>query len=231
MCEGIAKERRRLRRIPTSHVLFLDETAIRLSAAPNTTIVLPDESQYVIAQDTTAYALRYDMIACCTGKEVLPPIIYSPTERGDINVKGINTKMLIKYIQDILAQACDALDRYPLYLVLDRSTIHNEENILEAFHDHGCQDLKEIRKMPTQAAKRMSPQDSSLFHEWKDRVRKHAPLTKQNITQVMADEWNNLPIKHLATYDKHCGLTTLKDPYFDCPQPLTHQHKKPRNRM
>jgi hypothetical protein len=40
--------------------------------------------------------------------------LFPNRERGDINVKGINTKMLIKYIQDILAQACGALDRYPL---------------------------------------------------------------------------------------------------------------------
>jgi hypothetical protein len=67
----------------------------------------------------------------------------------------------MKYIQDILAQACGALDRYPLYLVLDKSTIHNKEEMLEAFHDNGCQELVDILKMPTQAPKRMSPQDNA----------------------------------------------------------------------
>ena len=61
--------------------------------------------------------------------------------------------MFIKYIQDILAQACGALDRYPLYLVLDKASIHNEEKILEAFHDNGCQELVEVWKMPAKAAK------------------------------------------------------------------------------
>ena len=85
--------------------------------------------------------------------------------------------------------------------------------------------------MPTHAAKRMSPQDNALFHEWKERVRKHAPLTKQSITQIMADEWNNLPIRHLAAYYKHCGLTSLKDVNFDGPQPFAHKHKKARTNM
>jgi hypothetical protein len=180
----------------------------------------------VVAEETTTYALRYDMIACCSGKEVLPPMIFTPTEREQIRTRGINTKMLIKYIQDLLAQACGALDRYPLYLVLDRATIHNKKEILQAFHDWGCQDVVDILKMPAQAPKRMSPQDNALFHEWKEKVRNHAPLTKHNIEQIMADEWNNLPVKHLSAYYRHCGLTNLKDPYFDCPLPQAHSHKR-----
>jgi hypothetical protein len=47
-------------------------------------------------------------------------MIYTPNERTSMNVKGINKKMLIKYIQDILAQAVGATDLYPIYLVIDR---------------------------------------------------------------------------------------------------------------
>jgi hypothetical protein len=68
--------------------------------------------------------------------ELFPSTIFSPDERAALGVRGITQKMFIKYIQDILAQACGALDRYPLYLVLDKASIHNEQKILEAFHDN-----------------------------------------------------------------------------------------------
>ena len=78
--------------------------------------------------------------------------------------------MLITSIQTLLAQAVGALDRYPMYLVLDTASCHNEQKILEAFHvhDNGCQELIEVWKMPTEAAKRMSPVDNALFHDWKE---------------------------------------------------------------
>ena len=98
-----------------------------MNEAPSHTIVLPGETAYIEAEEDSAYAARFDMIACCTYNEVLPPIIFSPTDRAALGQSGINHKMLIKYIQDILGQACGALDRYPLYLVLDRASIHNEE--------------------------------------------------------------------------------------------------------
>jgi hypothetical protein len=148
ICEQIAKIRRKVQRIDKGKVLFLDETHKRLSDAATDTIVLPGESAYIEVEDTTSYAARYDMIACCTGKEVLPPIIYAPNER----VKGINKRMLHQYIQNLLAQSAGALDRYPLCLIIDRATIHTEADMLQEFHDWGCQELTEVIRMPSAAA-------------------------------------------------------------------------------
>jgi hypothetical protein len=81
LCDDIADLRKKIQRLSKANVLFLDETHLRLNEAPAHTLVAPGESAYVVVEDTTAYAKRYDMIACCTGKEVLPPIIYTPDER------------------------------------------------------------------------------------------------------------------------------------------------------
>jgi hypothetical protein len=178
----------------------------------------------VIVEDDTAYARRYDMIACCSYDRVFPPIIYSPNERKEEGVKGINTSMLIRYIQNILAQAVGAMDVYPVILVLDRSRIHDDDQILEAFHDWGCQELTQIVKMPTQAAKRMSPLDNSLFHDWKERIRKRERITSANIEQLMADEWNNTKVKTVRSYYHHCLLFQRQDLYADCPLPSQHKH-------
>jgi hypothetical protein len=225
MCEQIAGIRRKLQRISKDKILFLDETHLRLNAAPTHTLVLPNEQPYVIATDTSAYAARYDMIACVSGETTLLPKIYTPKERSDAGVKGINGPMLQQFIDDTLAQAVEGLDRYPLALILDRAPIHkNTEQILQSFHDRSSESIKEILLMPPNAAKRMSPLDNSLFHDWKDLCRKHSPLTKSNIEQVMADSWNQIAKETIHAYYKHCGLMRGQDPYFDCPDPVGHAH-------
>jgi hypothetical protein len=154
-CEAIGAMRRKIQRISKKKVVFLDEVCVKLNEAENFTLVLPGEKEYVLATDTTSYASRYDMIALCNGESVLPPIIYTP-------------------VDSVLAQAVAGIDQYPIYLVVDKASIHCQD-LVQAFHDRGCQDVKQVWFMPTQAAKRMSPLDNALFHTWKERVRKHAP--------------------------------------------------------
>ena len=92
LCEQIASLRRKLWHRGSNRVIFLDETALRLSAAPNTTIVLPGEKAYIITEETSAYSKRFDMIACCVGDRVLLPKIFTPKERADAEVRGIKVQ-------------------------------------------------------------------------------------------------------------------------------------------
>jgi hypothetical protein len=218
--------RRKLQRMSKNRTLFLDETALRLNEAPTSTVVLPGETAYVIVEDTTAYAKRYDMIACVNANKTFAPVIYSPAERSEAGVKGISTEMLVDYVYNTLGQETAALDDPPLTLVVDRARIHNEERVLDAFNErggHNCH-VTQLLKMPTQAAKRLSPLDNSLFHEWKERVRKRAPITSNNIEQLMADEWNNITPDQLRAHFYHCGLLRRQDPYKDCTNPAAHAH-------
>jgi len=221
MCEEIAKVRRKLQRIGTSHILFLDETLKREGDVDSYSLFLPGQPPFIETSSTSKYAARFDMIACCSGKTALPPIIYSPKERQ----KGIDTAMLLSHIRDLLAQAAGALDQYPLILVLDRATIHNEEKMMQEFHDWGCQELTEIVKMPPAAAKRLSPLDNSLFNLWRQRVLASDPLTKSNIKRRMSDAWNTITADEIHAQYKHCGLLRRQDVYFDCPDPARHKHR------
>ena len=209
--------------MPKSQVLFLDETAVRISEAATSTIVLPDEQPFVIVEDDSAYAKRFDMIACCNGEQTFAPCIYTPQERSDSGVKGINTNMLIDYILSTLGQETAALDNPPLTLVIDKSRIHNTEKMMEAFRERGGH-VMDIIFMPTKAAKRMSPLDNALFHDWKQAVRMHGQLTMRNIEQVMADKWNNITANQIKAHYHHCGLTGYTDVYRDCPLPRQHNH-------
>jgi hypothetical protein len=220
MCEQIAKVRRKLQRIGIGHILFLDETLKREGDVDSYSIFLPGEPPLIETSCTSKYAARFDMIACCSGKSVLPPIIYAPKERQ----KGVNTAMLLSHIRDLLAQAAGALDQYPLLLVLDRATIHNEEQIMQEFHDWGCQELVEVIKMPTAAAKRLSPLDNSLFNLWRQRVLDGPPLTKHSIKQRMSDAWNSIQESDIQPQYRNCGLMRHQNVYFDCPDPAAHKH-------
>jgi hypothetical protein len=220
MCEQIAQVRRKLQRIGVGHILFLDETLKREGDVDSHSIFLPGEPPYIESSTTSSYAARYDMIACCSGKTVLPPVIYSPKERQ----RGIDTAMLLEHIRQLLAQAAGALDQYPLLLVLDRASIHHEDKILQEFHDWGCQELTEVIKMPPAAAKRLSPLDNSLFNLWRQRVLAEGALTKGNIKARMSDAWNSITQAELHAQYRHCGLLRHQDVYFDCPNPTSHRH-------
>ena len=215
--------RRTLQRISISRILFLDETAVRVSEAAGRTLVLPDEQPYVEATETSSYAKRYDMIACCSGEEVLLPKLFTPAERAGAEVRGVNRAMLEQLIDDSLAQAVEGLDRYPLTLVVDRASIHKGD-LLQCFRDRSSESIAQVLLMPANAAKRLSPLDNSLFHDWKESVRKQAPVTTHTITRVMADAWNALPKRLLRAHFRHCGLMYGQDPYFDCPAPAAHKH-------
>ncbi len=222
-CDAIAGIRRKIQRISKNKILFMDEVSIKLNEQQNYTIVLPGEKSNVIATDTTSYSKRFDMIACCNGERVLPPIIFTPKDRVSQGVKGITKQMLERYVDDILAQAVAALDVYPVILVIDKASIHKQD-IIQVFHDRGCQDLQQVLFMPTQAAKRLSPLDNALFHIWKESVRKHAPLTEDNVVRIMSDAWNNISSHYIQSQYRKCGLIGYTNPYFDCPQPSMHRH-------
>jgi len=225
-CEAIAKIRRKAQRVSKSRVMFGDEVHVRLSEAPTSTLVLPGEKQYVVATETSSYSKRFDMIAFCTGTEVLLPKIFTPAERASADVRGINQAMLLQFIDDTLAQAVEGLGRYPITLVLDRSGIHNPANIVQAFADRSSNSITEVLLMPPAAAKRLSPLDNSIFHDWKERVRQHCPLTLRQIQQVMADEWNNITADDIQSHYYNCGLMRGTNVYFDCPDPAGHRHSR-----
>ena len=223
-CKSIASLRRKLMKHSKSKVLFLDETALRLNAAPLHTLVAPGQEPYVVVEDTSSYAARYDMIACTSGDRNFPPFILSPKDRAARKVNGVTKDIILEYIEHILAQAVGELDLYPLCLVVDASPAHNASEMLETFQYNGCQDMETIYIMPTNSAKRMSPLDNSLFHYWKELCRKSGPITKSNIIQIMSDSWNNIDESKIKSYYKHCGLICGTDPYFDCPNPSSHNH-------
>jgi hypothetical protein len=76
------------------------------------TFVLAGEQSFVLATETSSYSKRYDMIACCVGDRVLLPKISWAGRPSGADVRGINGAMLHQFIDEVLAQAVEGLDRY-----------------------------------------------------------------------------------------------------------------------
>jgi hypothetical protein len=204
----------------------MDETGMRLSECQLFTIVLPNNKPNIEVSNNTNYADRYDMITFISGETVLPPIIYTPEDRAVRGVKGITGDMLNSFIEDYLARSISGLDKYPLYLFCDKSKIHNIERMKESFENGLCFEIVDISFMPAKASKRLSPLDNGLYHSWKQRVRKHHPITENNLVQLMNDEWMKTTAKQIANAYKHCGLTYSQNIYKDCPLPANHAHAR-----
>jgi hypothetical protein len=224
LCEAIAKVRRKLRKVPKKNILFMDESSFRLNECARKTLVAPGESEKVMVEENTSYASRYDIIGFLSHQGVLPPIIYSPEERKILHTDGITGDMLNSFIEDYLARSVAALDIYPMFLLCDRSRIHNCEKMKESFENGLCFEVIDISFLPAQAAKRLSPLDNCLFADWKRRCREHYPITAANIKQIMSDEWERTPISKVEAYYKHSLFLQRADVYGDCPLPSLHHH-------
>lgn len=168
---------------------FLSMKLIKINEAPTTTLVAPGEKPYVVVTDSSSYAARYDMIAAILGNKVLPPLIFTPQDRKERKVKRINSEMFLDYIENILYPSISEFDACPTYLVLDQSNIHNVSKIEQVLCDVEFSKLTEILIIPTQAAKRVSPLENMLFHEWKERIRQNSLLTEENLVMTMTNEW------------------------------------------
>ena len=178
----------------------------------------------MIVDDNTHFARRYDMIAFCSGTRTFPAVVFTPDDRGEEQAKGINSRMLNDSIINFIGPHIGAYDQYPLRLLCDRSSIHNTDKMKESFIEGHCNEIVDIRLIPAKSAKRLSPLDNGIFHEWKERCRRHHPLTKSNIVSVMTSEWDKVTEQQLQACYHHCGLTYDSDPYADCPLPQLHKH-------
>lgn len=225
-CDNVMAFRNWAKRVRNSRMIFLDETALRLNEARKRTLVMPNETQYVVVAENSSYAARYDALMCCNSERIFPPVIWSPEDRKRLNVDGVTSGMVENAIENLLAQAIGSVDDYPLYIVLDNSPAHNKQRMLEAFHMNGAQNVVDVVFMPANAAHRLSPLDNSLFSVWKRKCRKRSVISKSNIVQVMADCWNEISSDTIQHYYTHCGLTHTRVARSDCPAPTVHEHER-----
>ena len=120
---------RNLQRVPNNKIIFLDKTHIKINEVPRTTLVAPGGKLYVVVTDSSSYAADCNMIAAIVGSRVLLPIVFTPQCRRR-DVKGIDSDMLIDFIENALYSSISESGSCPMYLLLDKSNIHNLSKLL-----------------------------------------------------------------------------------------------------
>lgn len=107
--------------------------------------------------------------------------------------------------------------------MLDNTRIHNSDKNTEAFASYGVS-IERLIYNPTLAAKRLSPLNNALFHDWKQRICSRCPLSLAELPGIMIDEWEGIDKELIQAHYRHCGFVRGCDPYFDCPKPHVHKH-------
>jgi len=79
--DSIVEIRRKIQKSGTERAPLLDDTNMRHDESLTRTLVCPGETECVVVDDMTTPGKCFDTIFWCTGKEVMPPIIYIPDER------------------------------------------------------------------------------------------------------------------------------------------------------
>jgi hypothetical protein len=209
--------------ISKNKILVLDETHIRENEAPTRTLVVPGQQPFVLATNTTRYALRFDMIACISFNKPFTPFILSPEERKKQGVRGIGIAHIEQYIRETLGKEIKALRQKGLVLLLDKASCHGEARLRQAFEAAGVQIARFIY-IPTQGAKRLSALDNALFHDFKVRVQAQGPVTVENGRTNMLSAWSSIEPSLIRSHYRHAGLMVSCDPYADCPKPSEHGH-------
>lgn len=188
----IAKIRRFLQRIGNNRLVFIDEMAIYSIMPPRRTLVAPEHEPLIIVQKLSAYAERYDFIGTINGSEAIACMILSPTDRKNRHTDGVTKEILNEWIVDTLAPAINRLSIDKVYLVCDRSHIHNKMDMIQALKTGKCQSVVVVCFMPTAPAKYISPSSNPIWHSIKERVRSQYPITKNNLPSLLSETFESL---------------------------------------
>lgn len=151
----------------------------------------------------SAYAPRLDFIAACSGQEPFPGYVITPEDRKRMDVKGVRTASFTDFVRHYLAPALNESKQDNFVLVLDKSPIHNTDKIKEALDKAGCDKVARILVLPKETAKKVSPLDNALFHDWKENIRKKKGLKKIGVDELedlMETEWAALKPAKLASH-------------------------------
>ncbi|CAF1450299.1 unnamed protein product [Rotaria sordida] len=159
---NIAKFRRFLQRIGNNRLVFIDEMAIYSIMIPRRTLVAPEHEPVIIVEKPSAYAERYDFIGAINGSQAIACMILSPTDRKNRHIEGITKEILNEWIVNTLAPAINRLSVNNVYLIYDKSRVHNKADMIQALKTGKCKSIIDVCYMPTASAKHISPLDNPI---------------------------------------------------------------------
>ena len=191
--------------------MFIDQSAIYLGAIPLRTIVPADESPTIATPVTTYFPPRVVVIGGVAYGATLPLQIMTPDDRKRLGIKGWRKRMVLDWMRVCLAPSINALGVDGMVVVADKALRIRPADIVDAVRAGGCSRVRTAWLIPTAAAKLVSPLDNTLWHEYKERVRKRLPTNIKQLRRALLDEWQAIDPEHIRNYYRHCALTRTAD--------------------
>ncbi|CAF4509807.1 unnamed protein product, partial [Didymodactylos carnosus] len=172
----IANFRRFLQRIGNDRLIFFDETAVYCTMYPRRTLVTPGQQALIIVDKPSAYASCYDLIGAINGSQPVACMVLTPDDRKEKDIKGVRKYIVNEWILKKLAPAINRLIDN-VHLICDKSRVHNELDMMQAFKDANCPSVIGIHYIPTASTKYISPLDNTIWHSLKETLRGLYPIT------------------------------------------------------
>ncbi len=154
--------------------------------------------------DVPATGQRDTIVATLRGNgDLLPPYYIqhqraAPTQ-GRVAIKGMNGKIMIEYINAIIALNVRPGDR----IIMDQLGSHKTKAVKKRLEELGLT----VEYFPAKTSSELSPCDNSFFHQMKNNYRKipHTNAAEKKAAVLRAYEM--VQPKNIVGYFRKCGLT------------------------
>jgi hypothetical protein len=205
--ENVKEFRRRAHGIGLSRLVFVDQTNLNESMRPLYGLAPRGKPSLVSTRSAPRYSPRVDVTGACYGHGVLSLKAMTPEERSRFGVKGWTKSLILSWMRNELARDIDMLDLQNMVVVLDKGLSITATEVLNSIHEGGCSNVTEVWIMETGIAKHVSPLDNTLWHDWKERIRKREPISELSLIRICKQEWLRTSVPHLEGYYRKCALT------------------------
>ncbi|CAF3016128.1 unnamed protein product [Rotaria sp. Silwood2] len=156
---------------------------------PCRTFVAPEYKPLIIVDKSAACAECFDFIGAINGPQ----------------------------ITNTLAPAINRLRINDMYLICDKSRLHNMANMMRPLKTGKCKSIIDIHYMPTASAKYISPLDNPIWHSFRKLVRKQYPFTTVDLSSILSRTFYSLSRQEISNAYRKCAITYGTDVYYDQP--------------
>lgn len=210
---SIAQFRKKVQRLPLSKVIFIDQTQDKIGAAPRRGLAPAGEEAKVVSEQATHFPARVDFMGALCANKTLSHEILTPEKRGEEKVKGWRKSMILDFLRDKVADDANALGDDGVTVVLDKALRVKPEEALQALHDRGGDNVKQVLIIPRASGKHLSPLDNCLWAKFKQKIARKSPQTVEDMVAAMEAAWASFTKRTIWAMYRHCALTRKSDPY------------------
>jgi hypothetical protein len=190
----------------------IDEKNFLSNATPAYGLAPPGVTP-TVEVDVELYPLRFDVIDSCTVEEVGPYTVFSPEDREQLGVKGINYKMLVGYFEGELIPFMAERGIPHQVICADRARIHKQAKLSALCSEALGDSFEEFWLLPSHGGKEANPCDKDMHAEVQRHYSNtllHTDRSPRAIVRAIHHAYDSIPASHAAGWFRRCGLVAQR---------------------